>query len=41
MMSAPLPSASPDRIRDYERYAVFAAIVLLLIGCFLVARPFP
>ena len=33
-------SAEPDRTRDYERYAVFAAIVLLLIGCYLVVRPF-
>ena len=27
-------------MRDYERYAVFAAIVLLLVGCYLVVRPF-
>jgi predicted PurR-regulated permease PerM len=33
-------SADDDRTRDYERYAVFAAIVLLLIGCYLVVRPF-
>lgn len=31
---------STDRTRDYERYAVFAAIVLLLVGCYLVVRPF-
>ena len=29
-----------DRTRDYERYAVFAVLVLLLIGCYLVVRPF-
>lgn len=33
-------SANVDRTRDYERYAVFAAIVLLLVGCYLVVRPF-
>jgi predicted PurR-regulated permease PerM len=33
-------NADADRTRDYERYAVFAAIVLLLIGCYLVVRPF-
>ncbi|HYX21087.1 MAG TPA: AI-2E family transporter [Thermoanaerobaculia bacterium] len=27
-------------MRQYERYAVFAAIVLLLVGCYLVVRPF-
>jgi predicted PurR-regulated permease PerM len=29
-----------DRYRDYERYAVFAAILLLLLGCYLIVRPF-
>jgi predicted PurR-regulated permease PerM len=29
-----------DRVRDYESYALVAAIVLLLVGCYLVVRPF-
>jgi predicted PurR-regulated permease PerM len=29
-----------DRLRDYERYAVAAALLLLLLGCYLVVRPF-
>ena len=29
-----------DRTRQYERYVVGAAFVLLLIGCYLVVRPF-
>jgi predicted PurR-regulated permease PerM len=33
-------SAEANRTRDYERYAVFAAIILLLVGCYLVVRPF-
>lgn len=33
-------SVNADRTRDYERYAVFAAIILLLVGCYLVVRPF-
>ncbi|HEY1435791.1 MAG TPA: AI-2E family transporter [Thermoanaerobaculia bacterium] len=33
-------SAETDRTRDYERYAVFAALVLLLLGCYFVVRPF-
>jgi predicted PurR-regulated permease PerM len=33
-------NAGTDRTRDYERYAVFAAVVLLLLGCYLVVRPF-
>ena len=31
---------STDRTRDYERYAVVAVLVLLIIGCYLVVRPF-
>ena len=33
------PLASPDRTR-YERYIVGAILLLLLIGCYLVVRPF-
>ena len=33
-------STDTDRTRDYERYAVFAALLLLVIGCYLVVRPF-
>ncbi len=29
-----------DRTRDFERYAVTAALVLLVSGCYLVVRPF-
>lgn len=29
-----------DRTRDFERYAVTAALVLLVLGCYLVVRPF-
>jgi predicted PurR-regulated permease PerM len=32
------PAAPPSR--DFERYAVLAALFLLLIGCYLVVRPF-
>ena len=35
-----MASAEVTRSHDYERYAVFAAIVLLLIGCYLTVRPF-
>src|SRR5262249_27716491 len=40
VMSRPSAGTAEGRTRDYERYAVFAAIVLLLIGCYLVVRPF-
>ncbi len=33
-------NAGAERSRAYERYAVGAAIVLLVIGCYLVVRPF-
>src|SRR4030095_16591525 len=33
-------SGDAGRARDYERYAVFAALVLLVLGCYLVVRPF-
>lgn len=33
-------SSDAGRTRDYEGYAVFAALVLLLLGCYLVVRPF-
>jgi predicted PurR-regulated permease PerM len=39
-MNRPAAGAAEGRTRDYERYAVFAAIVLLLIGCYLTVRPF-
>jgi predicted PurR-regulated permease PerM len=29
-----------DLSRDFERYAVIAALVLLVVGCYLVVRPF-
>ncbi len=35
-----MASADTDRTRDYERYAVVAVLVLLIIGCYLVVRPF-
>ncbi len=31
---------STDRTRDFERYAVTAALALLVFGCYLVIRPF-
>ncbi len=34
------PMTTGDRSLDYERYAVIAAIVLLVLGCYLVVRPF-
>ena len=37
------PGSSPAAVipsRNFERYAVFAALVLLTIGCYLVVRPF-
>jgi predicted PurR-regulated permease PerM len=36
----PVVDPGRDRIRDFERHAVFAGIVLLLVGCYLVVRPF-
>jgi predicted PurR-regulated permease PerM len=33
-------SAEPDGSRRYERYAVGAALLLLVIGCYFVIRPF-
>ena len=35
-----MPVANDDRIRAYERYAASAALLLLLLGCYLVVRPF-
>ena len=36
----PEPAVRRLHSGDYERYAVFAAILLLVIGCYLVIRPF-
>jgi predicted PurR-regulated permease PerM len=38
--AAPEPAIHRAHSGDYERYAVFAAILLLVIGCYLVIRPF-
>ena len=35
-----IQSADVNRTRDYDRYAVFAVLLLLAIGCYLVIRPF-
>jgi len=35
-----MTSMDPDLSRRYERYAVIAAVLLLLLGCYLVVRPF-
>ena len=42
MSASALPEPTTRRLHsgDYERYAVFAAILLLVIGCYLVIRPF-
>jgi predicted PurR-regulated permease PerM len=41
MSASALPEPTVRRSRsDYERYAVFAAVLLLVIGCYLVIRPF-
>ena len=42
MSATAVPDPTGRRLRsgDYERYAVFAAILLLVIGCYLVIRPF-
>jgi predicted PurR-regulated permease PerM len=42
MSASAVPEPTPRRLHsgDYERYAVFAAILLLVIGCYLVIRPF-
>ena len=37
---SPEPLAARDRTRDYESYAVRAILLLLLLGCYLVVRPF-
>ena len=37
---SPQPVAAEDRSRQYERYALFAAVALLVLGCYLVVRPF-
>jgi predicted PurR-regulated permease PerM len=38
--AVPEPTARRVHSGDYERYAVFAAILLLIVGCYLVIRPF-
>ena len=38
--AVPEPTARRLHSADYERFAVFAAILLLVIGCYLVIRPF-
>ncbi|MBI5462868.1 MAG: AI-2E family transporter [Gammaproteobacteria bacterium] len=35
-----MPAMTTDRTRDFERYAVTAALALLVFGCYLVVRPF-
>jgi predicted PurR-regulated permease PerM len=42
MSATAVPEATARRAHsgDYERFAVFAAILLLVVGCYLVIRPF-
>lgn len=41
MSASAVPEPTARRLSgDYERYAVFAAVLLLVIGCYLVIRPF-